>query len=497
MDCLKGISSVNLARRGSGVNFYFRHFSDEMIRTRVVKRNPKSGRKRLSYLKNLHIAVIGSGISGLSAAWLLSRKHNVTLIDSNHRIGGHSNTVDVRLANGQLVPVDTGFIVSNTWTYPNFTALMAFLGVEMHSTKMTFSVSADQGRFEYSGDSLATLLGPVSQWLSPSRWRLVADLVRFYKTVEKKSHGLPETITLGQFLAAQNYSELFVNRHILPIAGAIWSTGNEAVAQYPLRAFVNFFVNHRLFQLGDRPHWQTVKGGSRTYIRRMMATANVSVVLGQPIAAIKRDQYGVDVHGMDGFHRRFDHVVIATHGDQALRLLEDPHADEVELLSEFKTSLNRTILHRDPSLMPQNKRFWSAWNYSAAPEAQNLVTVTYWMNALQKLQSSEQHFVSLNPLREPNPRLVDQELSYRHPIFTPGAMAAQKQLWTLQGKRRTWFAGAWFGAGFHEDGLQAGLAVAEQLGDVARPWSVANPSGRINVLPVLDVPEPHLAEAAE
>jgi uncharacterized protein len=448
-------------------------------------------------LRPLDIAVIGSGISGLSAAWLLSQKHRVTLFEADSRLGGHSHTVDLRLKDGRLLPVDTGFIVSNPETYPNFMALMDYLDVDMFDTTMSFSISSHESGFEYCGAGIGALLGAKRQWLWPSQWRLVADLVRFYKTVERHAETMASDMTLGAYLDRFHYSRHFIDRHILPIGGAIWSSGQSTIASFPLKAFVRFFANHRLFDLGDRPQWRTVKGGARVYVERLIQDGKFRSVVGQPIAQIARTDFGVQVIGPAGMMGSFDHAVVATHGDQALRLLSDATADERRLLSVFKTSRNRAILHRDPSLMPRSRQFWSAWNYHESETTVEDVAVTYWMNALQSLESAEEHFVSLNPLREPVPHLVDRELVYRHPIFTPDAMAAQSELWDLQGKNRTWFAGAWFGAGFHEDGLQAGLAVAEQLGGLRRPWTVADESGRIHVKPVETPSDQILVQAAE
>jgi uncharacterized protein len=439
------------------------------------------------------IAVIGSGISGLSAAWLLSQNHKVTVFEADDRLGGHTNTIGVTLQDGRSLAVDTGFIVSNIWTYPNFTALMSYLDVKMQNTQMTFSASFDNGAYEYSGDHLGTMLGNKRQWISPRHLRLVADLVRFYKTAERDAAKTPDTLSLGQYLATNRYSKNFVDRHILPVAGAIWSSGNGDIAKYPFNAFVKFFANHKLFMLGDRPAWQTVKGGSRTYVEALEKDAKFAVRLNAPVESITRTPHGVIVKTKNSTAETFDQVVVATHGDMALRLLADPSQMERELLSPFKTSLNTAVLHRDKTLMPKGRRFWSAWNYHGIPDDKGPndkganekgpnsknVAVTYWMNALQHLDSPETHLVSLNPLRSPDPALTDRTLQYRHPIFTPETLAAQKQLWSLQGKNRTWFAGAWFGAGFHEDGLQAGLAVAEQLGGMKRPWAVANQNSRI------------------
>lgn len=432
-------------------------------------------------MKKIRIAVVGSGISGLSAAWLLSQRHDVTLLESDARLGGHSNTAVVN--DGiRDVPVDTGFIVSNTWTYPNFTALMNYLDVAMTDTAMSFSVSADRGRYEYSGDSLGTLLGTARQWVSPWHWRMIADLVRFYRTAERKAPLLPETMTLGEFLVLENYGDTFMYRHILPMAGAIWSSTPDEVAAYPLRAFVRFFANHKLFALGNRPDWRTVTGGSQEYVKRLVADGRFTTRLSAPVALIRRERNAVQVTLQAGDRLDFDAVVLATHADQALRLLADPSTEERDLLRPFKTSPNRVLLHRDPRLMPRNRRFWSAWNYRGDDTGQDSrLSVTYWMNALQKLDTPKEYFVSLNPQEEPAPELTHSSWLYRHPLFNTETLAAQKDLWSLQGVNRTWFCGAWFGSGFHEDGLQAGLAVAEQLGGLSRPWRVANPSGRIHV----------------
>ena len=432
-------------------------------------------------MKKIRIAVVGSGISGLSAAWLLSQRHDVTLFESEARLGGHSNTVVVR-DEVRSVAVDTGFIVSNTWTYPNFTALMAYLDVAMTNTAMSFSVSAENGRYEYSGDTPATLLGTARQWVSPRHWRMIADLVRFYRSAERKAPLLPETMTLGQYLVQENYSETFMRRHILPMAGAIWSSTPDEVAAYPLRAFVRFFANHKLFALGNRPDWRTVTGGSQEYVKRLAADSRFAVRLSTPVSQVRRERGSalVTLHG--GETLAFDAVVLATHADQALRLLGDPSPDERDLLRPFKTSANRVLLHRDPALMPRNRRFWSAWNYRGDDSGNDSrLAVTYWMNALQKLETSTQYFVSLNPQSDPAAGLTDGSWLYRHPLFNAETLAAQRDLWSLQGVNRTWFCGAWFGSGFHEDGLQAGLAVAEQLGGLSRPWRVADPSGRIHV----------------
>jgi uncharacterized protein len=304
-----------------------------------------------------------------------------------------------------------------------------------------------------------------------------------------------DAVTLGDYLRQAGYSQSFINQHILPIAAAIWSSTPNDMARYPFNAFVRFFANHNLFNLGKRPKWRTVSGGSRSYVEKLIADSKFKVLLGLTVKSIDRQADHVVVNGLNDYSERFDHVVLATHADQALKLLAKPSFHEHELLQHFKTSSNRAVLHRDKNLMPKARRFWSSWNYMGTENGQ--VSVTYWMNELQNLKSAEQHFVSLNPLIEPDAAKLDGTFIYRHPIFTPQTLAAQKNLWSLQGQQNTWFCGAWFGAGFHEDGLQAGLAVAEQLGGVRRPWNVENESSRISLsTPHMEAPQAW-AQAAE
>lgn len=436
-------------------------------------------------MSSLKIAVIGSGISGLSCAWALSQRHDVTLIESENRLGGHSNTIDVANRFGGAVAVDTGFIVHNPQTYPNFGALLGYLGVGFKETEMSFSVSNKAGTYEYSGHSFKHLLGSARHWMNPQQWRLIYDLTRFYRTAQNVK--LDDDVTVGEYLFQSGYSQIFIDKHILPIAAAIWSSTPADMTSYPFNAFVRFFANHNLFNLGARPKWRTVSGGSRSYVEKLVADAKFQVKFGLPVHSVVRHHDHNMVIGAQGYAEHFDHVVLATHADQALKLLARPSPQEHHWLQHFKTSNNRAVLHRDKKLMPKAKRFWSSWNYMGAENGQ--VSVTYWMNELQKLKSEEQHFVSLNPLFEPDADKIDGTFDYRHPIFTPQTMNAQKHLWSLQGEKNTWFCGAWFGAGFHEDGLQAGLAVAEQLGGVRRPWNVANESSRIYVSdPTLEFP---------
>lgn len=435
-------------------------------------------------MKLRHIAVVGSGIAGLSAAWLLSRTHRVTLIEADGRPGGHANTIDCEVA-GRDVSVDTGFIVYNPPAYPNLTALFARLKVPTAPSNMSFSVSMGNGAYEYAGSGLAQLVGQPRNLLNPGHWQLMRDIPRFFSTALARLSSLSEEVTLGDFLKAEGYSDYFRDRHLLPMAGAIWSAAPGDMRDYPARAFIRFFENHGLLKIRNRPQWRTVKGGSREYVSRLIRDGAFETRLRTPIASVRRHAKGVTLSAVDGGEQAFDDVVLACHPDQALAMLADASPEERRLLSCFRYSRNRAVLHRDQSLMPKSRRLWASWNYLSGLPAHGhgASSVTYWMNKLQPLSVDVPLFVSLNPLNEPDVTKVLGEFDYAHPIFDPAAMAAQRDMWTIQGLQNTWFCGAYMGAGFHEDGIQSGLAVAERLGCLKRPWSVAGESGRIHLGP--------------
>lgn len=437
------------------------------------------------------IAVIGSGIAGMSASWLLSQKHDVTLYEKNDRLGGHSNTVNVKTSLGDT-PVDTGFIVFNDATYPNLIALFAHLGVETKASDMSFGVSLRGGRTEYSSVDASAFLCGGRNLISPRFWSMTWDLLRFYRTAPLELlRTRDELISLGEYLNRHGYGEAFQNDHLLPQAAAIWSTSLAEVHHYPARAFVRFFENHGLLKLKDRPLWRTVEGGSRAYVDKLTAPFKDKARLNAGAVSVRREAGGVWVRDAHGRVDRYDNVVIATHGDEALAMLDDPSAEERSLLGAFRYAKNRAVLHTDTTLMPRREPLWASWNY-VGDNPDGGCVVTYWMNKLQTIQSREQIFLTLNPASEPKPASVLYETDYDHPLFDAAAIRAQEQLWSLQGVRNTWFCGAHFGAGFHEDGLQAGLAVAEQLGGIRRPWTVENESGRI----YLDAVRPRQALAA-
>ena len=424
----------------------------------------------------------------MSAAWLLSQRHKVTVYEQDGRLGGHTNTVEVDL-DGVRHPVDTGFIVYNEQNYPNLTALFRHLGVETRASDMSFGVSLDDGRLEYGSVGWRGLFAQYRNAVNPRFWSMMRDLVRFYREAPAYV-GASDSISLGGYLERHGYGRAFRDDHLLPMAAAIWSAPAHALLDYPAEAFIRFCENHGLLELASRPQWRTVIGGSKSYVERLTRIYGERVRLQCGIKGIARTAAGVLVTDATGRTEMFDHVVIATHADQALEMLDDATVRERDLLSVFRYERNVAVLHTDLAFMPRRRGAWSSWNYLGRRDdaAGEKLCVTYWMNNLQGIVSERPLLVTLNPATAPRSETVLHSEVYQHPIFDNATSAAQKLLWSLQGSNRTWFCGAYFGAGFHEDGLQAGLAVAESLGGVRRPWTVANESGRIVVDETLRAP---------
>jgi predicted NAD/FAD-binding protein len=410
------------------------------------------------------VAVIGAGISGLASAYLLARNHRVTLFESAAYLGGHTNTVDVTL-DGHTHPVDTGFLVFNDRTYPNLIALFAELGVQSHPSDMTFSVSLDEGRLEWAGTSLNTVFAQRRNLFSPTFIGMLRDIMRFNGSAQRNLELAIETrASMGELLTEGGYGGAFQRQYLLPMAAAIWSSATADILAFPATTFLRFCLNHALLQVNRRPQWRTVVGGGREYVKRITSTLD-DVRIGTAVRGVRRDADGVDVltdHGTE----RFDALVLATHAPTTLRLLADADQDERGVLAAVRYQPNVAVLHTDTNLLPRRQRVWSAWNYlgSRSVDGTHPVCVSYLVNQLQPLPFRTPLVVTLNPVTQPAPGTELRRFVYDHPLFDLAAIDAQHRLPSLQGKRRTWFAGAWTGYGFHEDGLKSALRVADDFG---------------------------------
>lgn len=420
------------------------------------------------------IAVVGAGISGLAAAWLLNRRHDVTLFEAGAYLGGHTNTVDVTL-DGKTHPVDTGFLVFNEKTYPNLIALFSLLGVESVETEMSFAVSLENPDLEWAGSNLATVFGQKRNLVRRPFWRMLSDILRFNRESAAWITAHPgDRCSLRDFLIDGRYSNSFSDWYLLPMAAAIWSCPTSQMLDMPLASFVRFCQNHGLLQVFDRPMWRTVKGGGREYVKKIAAQLD-DIRLACPVAGITRDEQGLTVLHAAGAER-FDQVVMACHSDQALKILGATASHgQREVLSAIRYQPNRALLHTDPALLPRNPKLWSAWNYFAGngTPGEQPVGVSYLINRLQPLPFETPVVVTLNPAREPDPAKVIAAFDYEHPIFDAAAIAAQQDLAAVQGEGGIWLAGAWGSYGFHEDGLKSALRVANGLGAEA-PWQGAS-----------------------
>ncbi len=422
------------------------------------------------------VAVVGTGVSGLSAAWLLAKSCDVVVYEKEGRLGGHSNTVDVPVK-GAAVPVDTGFIVYNEPSYPNFTAMLDHLGVASEPSCMSFGVSINAGAVEYSGQTFSSVFARRSNAASPTFWKMLTDIPKFHRDArETLRAGFCEHASLGDFVAHGRYGRGFREHFLKPMAAAIWSTPQMKVFDYPAFSFLRFFENHGLLQVLNLPEWQTVSGGSRSYVRELEKSFADNVRLGAGVRSVARVGGKVVVTDHQGHRDVFDAVVVAAHADAARAMVRDLGERERSVLSAFQYQQNRAVLHMDPRQMPRRKRAWSSWNYIGD---ENAGAVTYWMNRLQNLSCEENIFVTLNPVNDIDPAKKIAEFSYDHPMFNTATERAQADIWDIQGRGGVWYAGAHLGHGFHEDGLQSGLAVAEAIGGVNRPWAVERPSDRL------------------
>ena len=415
----------------------------------------------------MRIAVIGSGISGLGCAHALRQDAHVSLYEAEPRLGGHTNTVDVTL-DGMTYPVDTGFLVLNERTYPNLIRLLEELDVPTAKSDMSFAVSVNLGRrrLEWSGTDLNGVFAQRRNLVSPRFLAMLRDILRFNEHATRIALGqeaMDGALSLGAFLDRNGYGTPFRNWYLLPMAAAIWSCPMATMLAYPVATFVRFCHNHGLLQVNDRPQWYTVKGGARQYVRRIAAGLH-EVRTSDPVLEVRRDVASgrVVVRSRSG-SALYDHVVLACHSDQAHRLLVDADPHERSVVGNVQYQPNRALLHTDARLMPESRRVWSSWNYMSDGGAEPQVSVTYLLNKLQPLPFTTPLFVSLNPTIEPRADTVIAEFDYTHPVFDARAIEAQRRLPNVQGLRNVWFAGAWTGYGFHEDGLKSGLAVASAI----------------------------------
>ena len=410
----------------------------------------------------MRIAVIGSGIAGLASAWLLSQAHEVVLFEANDYLGGHTHTHDITLG-GRAYAVDTGFIVHNPDHYPLLTRLFQALDVATQPTTMSFSVHNGRSGLEYNATSLDALFCQRRNLVSPRFLGMVRDLFRFYRQAPELLQGEGPGPGLGEWLQVNGYGEAFRDDHLVPMASALWSSPPEQILQFPARYLVQFMANHQMLQVSGRPQWRVVRGGSARYVDALRARWQVQERLACPVQAVHRDADGVRVDSTAG-SERFDQVVLACHSDQALALLADASGDEQAVLGAIGYQPNEVVLHTDASLLPRQRKAWAAWNAFVPGTAEAPCTVSYCMNLLQGIDAPEPLVVTLNRSEAIDPARVLRRLNYHHPVYTPQSVAAQQQRGRIQGVNRTWFAGAYWGWGFHEDGMRSAVEVASALG---------------------------------
>ncbi len=408
----------------------------------------------------MKLAVIGSGISGLSAAYHFSKNHKVDLFEQDDHFGGHSLTYDIK-EEDKVVPVDLGFIVFNEQTYPNLISFFRELDVPFEKSNMSFSVSVKDSNVEYGGSGLNAIFANKKNLLNLKFLKMINEIISFYKKAPSLlNHNLSED-TLGNYLEKSKLSKYFIEYHIIPMVAAIWSMPFEKAKDMPLKLFLNFFINHGLFKLKNRPQWYTVTNRSRAYVNKVLEKISGEVFKNYKVSKILRSENNVRI-SIGNEYLDYDHVILASHADQSLKILEEPTSEEDKILKRFSYVSNKAYLHIDENLMPLRKSAWSSWN---SITKDNRTCITYWLNKLQNLKTSKNYFLTLNPVEQINNNKILKKIDFTHPYFNKENVKLQKDLHKLQGKKRTWFCGSYFGYGFHEDGLKSSIELFKKFKD--------------------------------
>ena len=410
----------------------------------------------------MRIAIIGSGISGLTAAYLLNHDHEITLYEANDHIGGHTHTHDIEIE-GKIWAVDSGFIVYNERTYPNFIRILDELGVERKPTRMGFSVKSVSNNLEYAGHSLDGLFSQRRNLIRPSFWRMIKSILRFKKESEEQLNELPLDMTIGSFLEKNHYPSEFIEHFIIPMGAAIWSTMPNMMTEIPAVFFIRFFQNHGILAIKDKPTWWVINGGSKNYVKKMTAGFIDRIMVSTPVKRVKRNDSIEIIAGSPQHMTRFDAVVFACHSDQALALLADPSYAENEILRAITYQKNDVLLHTDHSVLPTRRKAWSSWNYQLDSDPERPVALTYNMNILQGLESSVTFCVTLNDPEAVSPDRIIKEITYHHPLITVESISAQKRKNEISGVNNTYYCGAYWHNGFHEDGVVSAMDACELL----------------------------------
>ena len=414
----------------------------------------------------MKIGIIGSGISGLVSALALQEKHDVTLFEKNSRLGGHSNTVTIEQDKSKF-NVETGFIVLNDKNYPIFTRLLKYLDIGINNSSMSFSVSVDSGKFEYSSSYIG-LVAQTKNIIDPKYWSMLRDINYFYSNALKDVKNSPADETMGQFLERFNYSKKFIDYHLVPMTASIWSCPSKSILNFPIKSLLVFFENHKLLNIYNRPNWSTIQNGSREYVKKIERLLKGKIYKNTKVNKLSQSKESVFVHTSSGI-KKFDEIIMASHADQSYHMMKENFTEEANLLKDFKYQKNTSILHSDINFMPKRKSVWSSWNYITETGNSGNISITYWMNELQKIKSNNPILLSLNPKKLPDPNLIYGQYSYSHPILDNNAIKIQNCLSAIQGKNKIWFCGAWTGFGFHEDGIKSAVEVSKKF-NIHLPW---------------------------